>query len=409
MKKTMQSHFILLAAILLGILSGLTQQKHLLMGAQTIATLFMNFFKLIAAPIVFLSIFSTLLNMLELKEMKTIGKKVILYTILTTVIAATAALVFFLILNPVQEVHSDASGFLPEQKSSYASFLLQIIPSNFVKAFLDNHVIGIAFIAFILGLASFKLSNEDRQTLSRFFSVFFKLTLKATESALFFMPIVIWAFTTNLIDEILQGSSHFKNLALYLCVVLGANLFQGLIVLPLLLKLKKISPLQTAKQALPALMLAFFSKSSNATLPMSLQCAEKQMKIQPKIAQFSLPLCTIINMNGCAAFILATTLFVLGINHHTFTAADLGLWVVLATVAAIGNAGVPMGCFFLSSAFLIAMDVPITIMGAILPFYAFLDMVETALNVWSDLSVTAIVDKELRQSNSILDEAALNL
>jgi Na+/H+-dicarboxylate symporter len=99
-------------------------------------------------------------------------------------------------------------------------------------------------------------------------------------------------------------------------------------------------------------------------------------------------------MNGCAAFILATGLFVAASNGFTFTLLQMLGWVFIATIAAIGNAGVPMGCYFLTTALLAAMNIPVEMMGIILPFYTFLDMVETSLNVWSDASVALIVDKE---------------
>ena len=108
-------------------------------------------------------------------------------------------------------------------------------------------------------------------------------------------------------------------------------------------------------------------------------------------------------MNGCAAFILTTVLFVAQLHGVTFTMGDYGLWILLATLAAIGNAGVPMGCFFLSSTFLVGMGVPLTTLGIILPFYAFLDMVETSLNVWSDLCVTAMLDKDLKKKPLLVE------
>ena len=258
-------------------------------------------------------------------------------------------------------------------------------------------MIGIAFLGFLLGLAALKLPNENKQVLNQLFSSLFKLILKVTELVIFVMPLGIWAFVTLLVIELKHNSSEFHSLILYLGVVLGANLLQGFIIIPLFLKSKGLSPFKVARGAGKALLLAFFSKSSNATLPVTLQCAEHQLGIKPRVAHFSLPLCTVINMNGCAAFILTTVLFISQMNGLVFSAWDLALWVLLATLAAIGNAGVPMGCFFLSSAFLIAMGVPIALLGLILPFYAFLDMVETALNVWSDIAVTAVIDKELKQ------------
>lgn len=128
---------------------------------------------------------------------------------------------------------------------------------------------------------------------------------------------------------------------------------------------------------------------------MAMKCAEEKLGISRKIASFSLPLCTTINMNGCAGFILITVLFVSMSNGISFSMAEMVVWIFIATIAAVGNAGVPMGCYFLASAFLAAMNVPLNILGIILPFYTLIDMVETAINVWSDSCVTAIVHKEV--------------
>ena len=94
---------------------------------------------------------------------------------------------------------------------------------------------------------------------------------------------------------------------------------------------------------------------------------------------------------------LFRSLYVSIIEGVPFSYFDMGLWILISTTAAVGNAGVPMGCFFLSSTFLASMQVPLNIMGLILPFYTLLDMIETALNVWSDSCVTAIVDRNFKK------------
>jgi Na+/H+-dicarboxylate symporter len=156
-----------------------------------------------------------------------------------------------------------------------------------------------------------------------------------------------------------------------------------------------------AKGMYPALSVAFFTKSSAAALPTAMQCAEENIGISRKVASFSLPLCTTINMNACAAFILTTVLFVSMSQGMTYTLPEMGLWIILSTIAAIGNAGVPMGCYFLASAFLAAMNVPLNILGVILPFYTMIDMLESAINVWSDSCVTAVVDQEVKQESLV--------
>jgi len=158
----------------------------------------------------------------------------------------------------------------------------------------------------------------------------------------------------------------------------------------------------------PALSVAFFTKSSAAALPMAMRCAEENLKVSRKVAGFTLPLCTTINMNGCAAFILITVLFVSMSNGIVYTPAEMIVWIFVSTIAAVGNAGVPMGCYFLSGAFLAAMNVPLNILGVILPFYTIIDMIETAVNVWSDSCVAAVVDKEIK-AEAVTEAAAKDL
>ena len=142
--------------------------------------------------------------------------------------------------------------------------------------------------------------------------------------------------------------------------------------------------------------MALFTKSSAATLPVTVATAEKNMKAKPWIARFILPLCCTINMNGCAAFILVTSLFVIRNSPEcgiVLTLPVMLTWCVIATLCAIGNAGVPMGCYFLTLSLMAGVGGNLMILGVILPIYTIIDMIETAENVWSDCCICAVVDK----------------
>jgi Na+/H+-dicarboxylate symporter len=152
------------------------------------------------------------------------------------------------------------------------------------------------------------------------------------------------------------------------------------------------------RQMSPALLMALFTKSSAATLPVTVATAEKNMKARPWIARFILPLCCTINMNGCAAFILVTSLFVMRNSPDCTVALTLPTmigWCFVAVICAIGNAGVPMGCYFLTLSLMAGVNGNLMILGVILPIYTIIDMIETAENVWSDCCICAVVDKEL--------------
>ena len=132
-----------------------------------------------------------------------------------------------------------------------------------------------------------------------------------------------------------------------------------------------------------------------AALPVTLRSVEERLGVKRSIAQFTMPLCTTVNMNACAAFILITFFFVSTSYGLSFTLDEQIVWIFIATIAAFGNAAVPMGCYFLATSFLAAMDVPLYMMGAILPFYQLIDMLESAINVWSDACITQVVDRDM--------------
>ncbi|MEI8125275.1 MAG: dicarboxylate/amino acid:cation symporter [Parachlamydiaceae bacterium] len=389
----------ILLATTLGLLAGYLNIPAIDLAANVTSEIFINLLKLVSLPIIFLSIVSTASGMDSISEIKSLGKRTIKYTLLTTIIAASVALILFVLINPASGTialthHSDAVA--ATNQGSYYSYLIKSIPSNIIQPFSENHVIGVLFIAMLLSLATLSLPQHNRVALHTFFSSLYASIMKITTWIVKLMPIAIWAFITLFVKDFREGL-EVKSLALYLVCVLAANFVQAGVVLPLFLKFNKVSPLKMVRGMMPALSVAFFTKSSSAALPMALRCAQENLKMSPKVANFTLPLCTTINMNACAAFILTTVLFVSMSNGIAFSGPEMFLWIFIATIAAVGNAGVPMGCYFLSSAFLAAMDVPLNILGVILPFYTMIDMVESAINVWSDACVTAVVDQKVSE------------
>ncbi|GHU11835.1 hypothetical protein FACS189449_04150 [Alphaproteobacteria bacterium] len=235
--------------------------------------------------------------------------------------------------------------------------------------------------------------SSSRTSVSNFFKNVHEIFLIVVGWIIKILPIALFGFISTAVVQLKSGV-NIKGLGGYLSVVVLANIVQGLIVLPIFLYFNKIRPFATLRRMLPALSVAFFSKSSVGTLPVTMETAESNLGVSRRISRFVLPLCTAINMNGCAAFILTTVIYVMqnhGIEVNLLTILQ---WIFISTIAAIGNAGVPMGCFFLSLSLLASMDVPIDLLWLILPFYSIIDMIETALNVWSDCCVTKVVDKK---------------
>ena len=398
MAKQMQGVMIA-AGTVLGIGAGLLDSDSVNAAATVTGEIFIRLLKLASTPIIFLSVLSTLSGMGDLKTAGSLGGQVLRYTLLTTVIAATIALVLFCVVDPARQLLGTVPdpGAAIEPSTDYLQFLFDVIPQNIIAPFLDGQVVGVLFVAILFSVAVLQLPREQGERLHKLFDDLFAMVMAMTNGILLLLPVAAWAFVTSFIKEVNDGTVS-TSLALYFTCIVLANLIQAFVVLPLLLWSKGISPLRTFRGMAPALSIAFFAKSSSAALPAAMKGACSQLNVSNRVARFSFPLCTTINMNACAGFILITVLFVSTLNGSTFSAMELIAWVFIATIAAIGNAGVPMGCFLLASSLLATMNVPLTMMGVILPVYALIDMLESAINVWSDACVTCIVDREVASS-----------
>jgi Na+/H+-dicarboxylate symporter len=392
-QKIIRSFWFLMLMIVAGVAVGVSKNSALITFAHHLSDIFMRLLKLVSLPIISFSLLSTLTGMGKWSDIKILGKKVIHLTIFTTLLSAFTAWVLYLLVNPqaLENTLSNQTNIEIAQ-GSYIKVLLDIFPSNLLQPFLEHNVMGVMFITLLLSFAVLQLPSEKREQLHSFFDSFFAAVMVIIRWITFLMPFAVWAFIVEFTLEVGKGLK-INELAAYLAIIIAANFIQAFISLPMMLKKNGISPFMAFKAMVPALSLAFFSKSSVAAMPLAMECSHT-CGVKSQVSKFTFPLCTSINMNACAAFILVTVLFVAENHGVTFTTLDKLLWVGIATVAAIGNAGVPMGCFFLSCALLTAMGVPITIMGVILPFYALLDMVESAINLWSDACVTLIVNKK---------------
>ena len=207
------------------------------------------------------------------------------------------------------------------------------------------------------------------------------------------LPLGIVAFSAQLSAQVSAGVVA-DSIGKYVLVVLGGNVIQFFIVLPLFLLARGLNPVHVLGRMMPAVLMALFTKSSAATLPVTMDTAENRLGIRKNVARFVLPICTTINMNGCAAFILVTSLFVMQQGGTPLTIGTILLWILISVISAVGNAGVPMGCYFLTLSLMSGIGAPIAVLGIILPIYTIIDMVETAENVWSDSCVAALVDRQ---------------
>ncbi|MBO4215316.1 MAG: dicarboxylate/amino acid:cation symporter [Bacteroidaceae bacterium] len=363
-----------------------------------IATVYTRLFQFVAVPTIALAIITTLSSLGGQKETGRIFLHTITFTLLTTLAAAAVGLVLYLLISPENlpaEVVAAGQNDVPENlgELSYYDHILSVIPNNVVEPFAQGNVLSILIISAAVGLAlAFIKKSENVQVLIKGIFGLQELLYTLIRALIWTLPLGIVAFAGQLSAQVSTGVA-VGSLGQYVAVILGGNLIQFFIVLPLFLLARGLNPLKVLKAMSPAVLMALFTKSSAATLPVTMQSAEERQKVRPEVARFVLPICTTINMNGCAAFILVTSLYVMQNGGTTLDWPTMILWLFIAVVSAIGNAGVPMGCYFLTLSLMAGVGAPIGIMGIILPIFTIIDMVETAENVWSDSCVCAIVNK----------------
>lgn len=399
--KSMKKQVIVwVAALVLGALLGLIQCEGLQNLVNFIASVYTRLFQFVAVPTIALALMTTLSALGVQKNTGRIFGRTIIYTLLTTFAAAFVGLLLYKIIGPSNlpmDLVKGGAAEVPQNLSamSYYDHFLSVVPNNVVQPFLSGNVLGILMVAAAVGLGlAFMPESENKHSLIKVVVGLRELLFTLIRALVWALPLGVVAFAAQLSAQVSAGVV-VGSLGKYLAVVLGGNAIQFLIVLPLFLIARGLNPLYVLKKMSPAVMMAFFTKSSAATLPVTMQSAEDNLKVNPEVSRFVLPICTTINMNGCAAFILVTSLFVMQNSGVELTLGTMILWVFIAVLSAIGNAGVPMGCYFLTLSLMVGMNANIGVMGVILPLYAIIDMIETAENVWSDSCVCAMTNKDL--------------
>jgi Na+/H+-dicarboxylate symporter len=396
MKRTL----IWIGALVVGAILGLLGIAWLDEVMNFVATVYTRLFQLLAVPTIVLAVITTFATFGSNGSGKIFGHT-LTYTLLTTFAAAAVGAALYVIVAPgLLPLEALSAATVPEASASgtasYADHLLSVIPNNIVRPFLEGNVLSLLLLAFAVGIGLSKLpESENKAVVVKGLLGLQDLLFLLIRWLIWTLPLGIVAFSAQLSAQVSAGVVA-DSIGKYVLVVLGGNVIQFFVVLPLFLLAKGLNPVHVLGKMMPAVLMALFTKSSAATLPVTMETAEKRLGIKKNVARFVLPICTTINMNGCAAFILVTSLFVMQQDGTELSLGTILLWLLISVVSAVGNAGVPMGCFFLTLSLMSGIGAPVAVLGIILPIYTIIDMVETAENVWSDSCVSAMVDRDFQ-------------
>jgi Na+/H+-dicarboxylate symporter len=401
MKKTL----IWIGALVVGAVLGVLGLGWLNATADFIAAIYTRLFQLLAVPTIVLAVITTFATFGS-KGSGCIFGHTLVYTLLTTFTAAVVGAILYVVVAPgnlpIETIHETEESAVANStlntlhaSSSYYDHILSVIPNNIIKPFLEGNVLSLLLLAFAIGIGLSKLpESENKSVVVKGLLGLQDLLFLLIRGLIWTLPLGIVAFSAQLSAQVSAGVVA-DSIGKYVLVVLGGNVIQFFVILPLFLLARGLNPLHVLGRMMPAVLMALFTKSSAATLPVTMQSAEERLGVRKDIARFVLPICTTINMNGCAAFILVTSLFVIQNGGEVLDLTTILLWILVSVISAVGNAGVPMGCFFLTLSLMSGIGAPVAILGIILPIYTIIDMVETAENVWSDSCVCAMTNRDL--------------
>ncbi|MEC9486318.1 MAG: dicarboxylate/amino acid:cation symporter [Prosthecochloris sp.] len=425
----MHQHRFLLPGILGGIVSGILLGGFLPeagQGVSFVGDLFIRVLTMLVVPLIIAAMITGISRLGDVRRLGPLGTRTLLYYLSTTAIAVTIGIVLVLIIEPgtsggilqpgttepgngLTEQHH-AAGTIEEKIRSedrtITDLLKEVIsgmvPTNLFRAMANNDILPVIAFSLLLGGVLTTLGTQGKPVLD-FFSGLNEALMKIIHLVMLTSPVGIGALVAGRLGEA-GGFSGFLpellNLAGYAATVIAGLMLHSLVVLPLLLKLfGRISPLRFAAGTTPALLTAFSTASSSASLPVTIECAEENNGVSPKTAGFVLPMGATINMDGTALYEAVAVIFIAQMNGIALSGAELGIVFLTATLAAIGAAGIPEAGLVTMVLVLKAVNLPLEGISLILAIDWFLDRCRTTVNVWGDSVGARIIDKLTPDSN----------
>ena len=254
-----------------------------------IATVYTRLFQFLAVPTIVLAVMTTLASIGDQKDTGRIFRHAVTYTLLTTFAAAAVGLVLFLLVRPGNlpaQMVSGGQAAIPKALGgeTYYDHILSVVPNNLVQPFLEANVLSLLLIAAAVGIALAKMrQGERRTTVLNLLLGLQDLLFMLIKGLIWTLPLGIMAFAAQLSAQVSAGVVA-DSLGRYIAVILGGNVLQFFVVLPLFLLARGLNPIRHLGRMMPAVLMAFFTKSSAATLPVTMETAEKRAGVAPKVS-----------------------------------------------------------------------------------------------------------------------------
>lgn len=406
-------HWQILIALLLAMLVGLfVAPETRLLGVSLVSVfdfigkLFLNALKMIIVPLITSSIIVGVCSLGSSDAFGRLGGKTLLYYVLTSTFAI---LIGVAVVNAVQpgiidgipardvlglsentaEITAKVEG---KSATDIVGIFLRMVPTNIVHAAAEGQMLGLIFFSLLFGFFISKIKLEASRLLQTFWQGVFDVMMHITNLVMKFAPIGVFALVAKVVT--LSGFEAFKPLLTFFFTVLVALLVHIIVVMPLLLRfIGGVSPYKHFQAMAPALLTAFSTASSSATLPVTMECVEDRAGVSNRVTSFVLPLGATVNMDGTALYECVAAIFIAQAYGLDLTVAQQISIVILALMTSIGVAGIPSASLVAIAIILAAIGLPLEGIGLILAVDRVLDMCRTSVNIFSDSCGAVIIGR----------------
>lgn len=360
--------------------------------------LFLNALKLIIVPLIVASMVSGVTSLGDIRKLGNLGASTVIYYLATTSIAVVIGIIAVNVIQPGVGGAIDASIAAPEATEySILDVILGMFPPNIIEAAARTDVMPLIVFSLVFG-AVLTTVGKKAEPVIHFFDVINEVILKIVGYLMLFAPIGVFGLIAGKLGDVGWAAFQIELIktAKYSGTVLAGLAVHGMVALPLILYfLARRNPIKYLGNTAEAVVTAFSTASSSATLPVTMDAVETRARISNKIAGFVLPLGATINMDGTALYEAVAAIFIAQLYGVDLTAGTQVVIFLTAILASVGAAGIPQAGLVTMVMVLNAAGLPTEGIGSILAVDWFLDRFRTATNVWGDVIATAVIEKRL--------------
>lgn len=381
-------HWQILIALIVAIIFGIAFPDYA-KYVTWMGKLFLRALQMIIVPLILTSIISGVTNIGDAQNLGRLGLKTFAYYISTSLFAIVTGLFFVNLIQPGVGADLGLKKEVPQLAATSGDLgdvIMRMVPTNIFEALSSADMLAVIFFSILLGYFITQVQKEYKDFLTTFFNSGFEVMMKLTHFVILFTPLGILGIVVGVIAEQRDNLGEvLGSMGKYVSTVLIGLIIHAGITLPLIIKtIGKINPLKHFKALTTPLLTAFSTRSSSATLPLTIDAIENNAGVSNKISSFVLPLGATINMDGTALYECVAAMFIAQAYGVEMSILSQVIVVFTALLASIGAAGIPMAGLVMISVILTAVGLPLEGVGLILAVDPLLDMCRTTVNVWSD-------------------------